>query len=244
MLTGPIALTSWVLTSAAATYVGPFGTYSYLSMSERGEYWFFIIAVSIVLALGARVFVEDVVPALQGIGRSAAIIALFSLTYSVVLYGVNSYVFRDVWDQVPSLPELWLFITLISCGIEALRYFTMQEDVFPDVEQVEEQLSRPPFLDRLKPGIGTDLVRLKVRDHYVEAHTDHGSDLLLMRFSDAIRELDGVEGMQVHRSHWIATDAVTGHRKEKGKLFLKMADGTEVPVSRNYRNAVVEAGLI
>lgn len=244
MLTGPVALISWLLTSVAATYVGPFGTYSYLGFTQRAGYWFTIIAVSIVLALGTRVLVEERVPALNGLSQSAAVIGLFSAAYAGTLYAINSYVFSDVWDQVPSLPELWLFIVLISCGIEALRYFVKTDDVAEQEPAQPEKPVQPAFLNRLKPGIGTGLVRLKVRDHYVEAHTDSGSDLLLMRFSDAIRELDGIEGMQVHRSHWVAVDAVTGHRKEKGKLFLVMADGTEVPVSRNYRGAVVEAGLI
>lgn len=244
MITGPTALTSWVLTSVAATYVGPFGTYSYLSIIDRAQYWFVIIGVSIVLALSIRVLAEEFLGRLAQVPQSAIVIALFTLSYASVLYGINLWVFRGVWDQVPSFGELMFFIALISIGIEALRYFLLKEIQPTPVESVADEPTQPAFLARLKPGIGSSLVRLKVRDHYVEAHTDSGSDLVLIRFSDAIRELEGIDGLQVHRSHWVARDAIAGHRKEKGKLILEMTDGAEVPVSRNYREAVSQAGII
>jgi hypothetical protein len=79
---------------------------------------------------------------------------------------------------------------------------------------------------------------------YVEVLTDRGKSQILMRFSDAMCELDGVEGMQVHRSHWVARDAVQGSRRQNGKLFLLLIDGSEVPVSRGFQQAVTERGYL
>ncbi|MFV4649348.1 LytTR family DNA-binding domain-containing protein, partial [Mycobacterium tuberculosis] len=64
------------------------------------------------------------------------------------------------------------------------------------------------LLDRLPPRLGRNLLCLRMEDHYVRAHTDRGSDLLLMPLKAAVAELGEVEGMQVHRSWWVARSAV------------------------------------
>ena len=62
-----------------------------------------------------------------------------------------------------------------------------------------------------------------------------------MRLNDAIAELDGVEGMRVHRSWWVAMDAVTGTLRRGRGTALLLSNGTEVPVSRSYADAVRSA---
>ena len=49
---------------------------------------------------------------------------------------------------------------------------------------------------------------------------------MLLRFSDALKELHGLEGAQVHRSWWVAKDAVETTRRENGILFFVLRDGT------------------
>ena len=44
--------------------------------------------------------------------------------------------------------------------------------------------------------------------NYVEVWTERGTHLVLMRLSDAIRETAGENGLQIHRSHWVALGAV------------------------------------
>jgi hypothetical protein len=89
-----------------------------------------------------------------------------------------------------------------------------------------------PFLDRLPPRLGRDLLALQMEDHYVRAHTMRGSDLILTPLKDAIAELHGVEGMQVHRSFWVARRAVTGHATSGRNLSLTLLNGMSAPVSR------------
>ena len=63
-----------------------------------------------------------------------------------------------------------------------------------------------------------------------------------MRLSDAVTELEGLEGAQVHRSWWVARDAVTGARRGDGRATLEVEGGLTVPVSRRYARALREAG--
>ena len=83
-----------------------------------------------------------------------------------------------------------------------------------------------------------------MRDHYVEIHTDRGSELVLMRFGDALKELGGAEGMQVHRSHWIARAAVRKIVRRAGRTVAFLENGAEVPVSRRYARALSDANWV
>ena len=66
------------------------------------------------------------------------------------------------------------------------------------------------LLARLPARSRAELLHLRMQDHYVEVHTAAGSELLLLRFRDALREVEDINGLQVHRSHWVARDAVVG----------------------------------
>ena len=100
------------------------------------------------------------------------------------------------------------------------------------------------FLDRLPEKLGRDLVYLKTADHYVEAFTTAGSTLVLMRFADAVAELDGAGGLRVHRSYWVAHRHVVGADRSHGRTTLRLTGGHDVPVSRTYMAAVRAAGLV
>ena len=66
----------------------------------------------------------------------------------------------------------------------------------------------------------------------MRAHTVTGSDLILMPMKDAIAELTDVEGMQVHRSWWVAKAAVVESVSVGRNLSLRLRNGLEAPVSR------------
>ncbi len=94
------------------------------------------------------------------------------------------------------------------------------------------------FFARLPPAIGTELVLLRMEDHYVRAVTVEGQSLILMRLSDAIAELGDFPGLQVHRSWWIAVEAIRSVDRDGKRLSLVMSDGSHVPVSSSYRSSV------
>ncbi|MBX9458615.1 MAG: LytTR family transcriptional regulator [Rhizobium sp.] len=95
-----------------------------------------------------------------------------------------------------------------------------------------------PLLDRLKPGNRGPLQHISVEDHYSRIRTARGSELILLRFSDALRETGDADGLQVHRSHWVAREFVAGYRSTNGRLSLVLLDGTDVPVSRAHADTV------
>ena len=65
-----------------------------------------------------------------------------------------------------------------------------------------------------------------------------------MRLSDATQMLETFEGAQVHRSHWVNFAEIAGVIKRNRKIWLRMSDGAEIPVSRSFRPSLRAAGMI
>ncbi|MBB3034665.1 LytTR family DNA-binding domain-containing protein [Alteriqipengyuania lutimaris] len=100
----------------------------------------------------------------------------------------------------------------------------------------------PRFLDRLPAHLGSDLIALEMEDHYVRAHTALGSELILMRMRDAVGELAGIEGEQVHRSWWVARHAVEDVTRDGRNIRLVLPGGLEAPVARAKVADLKQAG--
>ena len=62
-----------------------------------------------------------------------------------------------------------------------------------------------------------------------------------MRLSDAIAELDGLEGLQTHRSHWVVLEAAQALEKAGQKMNVVLKDGRRLPVSATYADRLKAA---
>ena len=103
----------------------------------------------------------------------------------------------------------------------------------------------PALLARLPAESRGALLHLRMQDHYVEVHTAVGMALLLMRFRDALREVEDADGLRVHRSHWVARAAVVGvERRRGGSFVLRLVNGNEVPVSRSFAPTLKDQGWV
>jgi hypothetical protein len=89
-----------------------------------------------------------------------------------------------------------------------------------------------------------EIFAVSSEDHYSRIHTSVGSTLILLRLSDAIAELEGIEGAQIHRSWWVARHAVVGMKKAGHGITLVLKGGVEAPVSRPNRTAFRDSGWL
>ncbi len=105
----------------------------------------------------------------------------------------------------------------------------------PDKPATTAKPSR--LLSRLPDNLGRDVIYLNVSGHYVNAVTTVGAGVILMRFADAIAELDDM-GMQVHRSYWVAHRHITAIFRRDERTLVRVTGGHEIPVSRTYLAAV------
>lgn len=99
----------------------------------------------------------------------------------------------------------------------------------------------PGFARRIPASLGGSLLALEMEDHYLRVHTTAGSALILMRLSDALVELAGFDGLQVHRSWYVARAAVISLQREGQRLSLILVNQMRVPVSRTHMKTVLAA---
>ena len=88
------------------------------------------------------------------------------------------------------------------------------------------------------------LIALQAEDHYVRIHTEAGSELVLMRLSDAIAETSPLEGYRTHRSWWVAAKAVEQAQFKRGSGRVTLTGGLEAPISRSHVDNLREAGIL
>ena len=160
-----------------------------------------------------------------------------------------------VW-VLPRLPDrLWMpglelaiehyfYVLLIGSLITLLVTLFQRTSSAPEDQANDRPRGDIRFLDRLPPALGSDLLALEMEDHYVRAHTPLGSELILLRMRDAVAELDGIEGLQVHRSWWVARDAVEDVRRDGRNIRLVLGNGIEAPVARANVKPLKDAGWL
>ncbi|HYE43080.1 MAG TPA: LytTR family DNA-binding domain-containing protein [Caulobacteraceae bacterium] len=132
-------------------------------------------------------------------------------------------------------------VAVVSAAMTTISYFMERR---PRETHAAPAGSAPPrFLERLPTKLkGATLYAVEAEDHYLRIHTDRGSDLILMRLSDAIGELEGIEGAQTHRSWWVAKEAVDDVARGDGRATFVLKNGIEAPVSRTYARTLREEG--
>ncbi len=249
----------FVISTIAAgflTIIGALGT-GQAPFLLRLAYWLLVMNVGALL--GA--FVS---PVIQGWGRlrqrrlgEAALISLvIAVPLTIVLIGANTVFFGNFGGWAEG-GVIFLLVWLVSALMTALNYATTHPEVpvaAPGAEAaVPAPLVRqepvPPQSPRLSARLPLRLQHaaihaLEAEDHYLRVHTDTGSELILLRLSDAIPELDGLDGTQCHRSWWVARRAVADVIKRGGRATLRLDSGIEVPVSRTYLPALRADGWL
>lgn len=228
-------LALWALLTFLCTVTGPFGTHDVMSLGARAAYWGVIVAGSI---LGS-VWVSRV--ATRSFLQELALWVVFSFVLALGVHLLNLVLF-----PVDATPSGFLYLFGVVAAVVVVvngMLFLARKTLAPSAE---EPVSADPtlrFLRRLPLEQRGPLVRIEAQDHYLHVVTTKGSALILLRLSEAIDELEGAEGLQTHRSHWVALEAVTSHKRSEGRDTLVLSDGAEVPVARTRRQAAQDAGL-
>lgn len=219
---------------AVVALVGPLGTYELLNTIQRMFYWFAISGVGLLLALTvspaiyflvSRTGCHWILSAICGgicAGPFVTVYVLFMNTQITMLgFGILS----GIWN-------LLLVCIMISIAGTIIFLVLFKEFRHPFESDRVQPKDSPNLLTRLEPGKRGPVLSLQARGHYIEVVTTNGSQLVLMRLKDAIRELDDTDGRQVHRSWWVSKNAVKGVKRIKGKPQLTLPDGKTVPVSK------------
>lgn len=243
--------------------VGPFDT-GEQPFLFRLIYWFSTLSVfgGLVMPIVARLVrgagwfkLSPLIPGAMGV-ISLAAIPMTAIIFSLdpLIYGLLkaaealSLISLTKWEDQMEPEEPYnvagvlllyvqvLIIIVINIGLVSLVVMQRHRGATP-----EQSLSVRPgtaFFSRVPDHIGTDLLYMQMEDHYLRVVTQAGEALILVRFRDAMNELEAFGGLQVHRSWWVVSSEIeklsrTGRRSE-----LIMSDGARVPVSSSFRESV------
>jgi hypothetical protein len=117
----------------------------------------------------------------------------------------------------------------------------------PDKPAADAAAVVPPrFFERLTRLAGLtveELVAVEAEDHYIQVHSTRGKELVYYRFRDALAELDGVPGLQIHRSAWVSRPGITELDERGRNLHVVLVTGERLRVSLSNRGALLQAGL-
>ncbi|MBB3390118.1 DNA-binding LytR/AlgR family response regulator [Rhizobium sp. BK275] len=211
---------------------GPYGTMDSMPAGKRLAYWLILHAVAWSIAILFSVLADGLLR--KVLNRMfwrmmiGSLIAALPIGFAI---GLVDYAF--IGDPVSLGSGLYRAVfALPLCALFCfLTYLTMHRQIEQATAEIPPSTS---ILDRLKPHNRGALLRLSVQDHYTEVVTSRGRELVLLRFSDALREIGATPGLQVHRSHWVADAHVEALKRDNGKILILTRDGTQVPVSRSF----------
>jgi len=248
-ITGGTHVRSLIVATLAAglmTFVGAFGTDD-LRFLPRLGYWLILMWSGAMIGVGASTGIRH----WGGLKRwrvaeGAAISTLIALPLTLVAVGTTTLFFGLHSFGLNAALVMFAAVFVVTASITAINYATAgpvaaTTDMPPDASVINatpghdaSSPPRPRLIERLPLHLrSAAILALEAEDHYVRVHTSDGSELLLMRLTDAMAELDDLPGARTHRSWWVARAAVQSAIREDGRGELKLSNGVVAPISRS-----------
>lgn len=170
-----------------------------------------------------------------------AVAALLCVPIAAMVTLVRPILLPNASGALPPAMDLVLGVAMVVmpltlAGVAVHRYLAPRPDGPRSAEPV-----RPKFLARVPARLGEQVLALEAEDHYVRVHTSLGSTLILMRFADAVAEMEGAEGLRTHRSWWVAKAAVRDFISRGRRMDLVLEGGLTAPVTREAASQVRRA---
>lgn len=249
-----ISLAGLLTIGIVLALIGPFGTYELLPLPERLGYWILVATLNGALVDLVIRQVDVHLPKAMPLRRLLAPLlgAALAAIPATAIVAVANGLFGLGWPE--QLVRLYGQVVFLLAVISTLVYtlLDLQElaqkpPVTSAAPEDHTTQSEPDswvrFQERLPEPQQGELLCLEMHDHYLAVHTTEGKQLILCRMDDAARELKAL-GLRVHRSWWVAKNAVAGTQKVGQRLFLTLVDGRKVPVGKTYRETLKKTAWI
>jgi hypothetical protein len=160
----------------------------------------------------------------------------------LMVWGLTGWILAGRPYPLAALPHFIVPVLVVTATLSAINVFLARSRPV-QTHAAPKDTAPSRFIERLPLKLRGGLIHaVQAEDHYLRIHTDRGSDLILMRMSDALEELQGLEGAQTHRSWWVSRSAVRSVARGDGRATLAVEGGLSIPVSRRYARALRDAG--
>jgi hypothetical protein len=221
--------------------LGPFASHT-LGWPRVWFYWVGLIALGAVFGFGAGEVLPRLFPKLPEWAVYSITAAFVAIPVSVAILHLDGVLGpRLTFHRVAAT---YVPVLVISVFVSGVAYTVAR---FTEARTSAAAAATPraarALTDKLPHRLRTaPILALTSEDHYLRVRTGMGEALILMRLTDAITAMEGLDGARTHRSWWVAREAVTDAKKGDGRGVLILADGAEAPVSRTYYPALRDAG--
>lgn len=212
-------------------------------LGTRLLYWVPLMVGGSGVAHVVTLALRRIPPAMHNPWIFGALLALaLSIPITLIVWAFTTLMVGADWDW-REIPQLYSSVLVICVAMTAIMVMINWPGRVTHAPPVGAPAPSIRFMERLPAKLkGATIYAISSEDHYLRLHTSKGSDLILMRLSDAIGELEGLEGAQTHRSWWVAKDAVESARRDGDRMTLALKGGAEAPVSRPNIRPLREAG--
>lgn len=242
----------WAASTFAAALVGPFSTYISFNLVERLIYWGSLIAVAMGMGYSIRAVLQRV------FGHGGLTVDLVgalvqSVALGLVIWLANLHVYGFAVAGA-GWALYHIAIALVICSLVMLVRDQMRRTSSapgrgeaaapPEATGTADTYPRPAFLQRLEEPLAGRLTRVSADDHYLQVFTPVGRGRVLMRFRDALADLEALPGYRIHRSHWVAEEVLVRVRVEGRRHVADLRCGTVLPVSKAHLDRLREAGFL
>ena len=232
---GPL---SAVAIGALLGVTGPFGSQTAFAPAVRYPFWMVIAVAGFGAALAAERVLSSAAPTRNRATRLVAVAAASAVPMTFFVAWAMGVVQPGRTFSPVQLLGLFPYVGLVQLLIARVISPDYQLKAAATVAQPAAAPQFPPeFVMKLPAALRQDILALEAEDHYVRVHTLHGSALILMRLADAVAVIDPRLGLRVHRSWWVAKDAVRALEKTPGRPIVRLVDDTAVPISRTRLSA-------
>ena len=245
-LTAPRPLAVLGLVSLVLGMSGPFQTFELLELLPRLVYWTAICTLTYLAgwlaggyALRMITFrTENIVWHILASGCAAGLAVWpVVIIINLITFGSNDGNGGGHWLTSSSLLIYCVMISITLSAVITLVKSGTQK-------QIPTMPATPKIVSRLPLNLRGNLISLSVQDHYVEVTTSNGTGLVHFRLTDAIDDCDGVDGLQIHRSHWVALAGIKSVFRQNSKVMVETIKGDVLPVSRTYLPKIKQLGLL
>ncbi len=201
-----------------------------------------LVGQASLLADIARRAARDSLPALATAAAAAVLATLGLMTIELHLLK-STPVLPYAPDPLPEFALfLFPFVVPVSGFVLALRWSAgaAAERPAPPRAVPEPRPAAPPAASPDGWPVAR-ILRLRAADHYLELWTSQGRQLVRGRLGDALRRLPDAEGVQPHRSWWVALSEIDRIDRQGRDLVLRLVDGERVPLARSRAREVKRA---
>jgi len=234
-----VAAAAGVFLAASGAFTGPD-----VPLAKRLIYWVPVMMLGGVIGRFTSALVARIPRATANEWVFGALLSLAMAVPAIFAIWFYTSFFFHMPLTPAGLPYFAGPVLLVSAAMTAIMMMVSRPGRLTHAPVTPAETPAPVrFMERLPAKLkGAVIYAVSAEDHYLRLHTSKGSDLILMRLSDAVSELEGLEGAQTHRSWWVAREAVERARRDGDKIVLSLKGGAEAPVSRPNVRALREAG--